>query len=151
MEINDYKEAIEFAIGCEIEAQNFYKDIAGKVSRPDLIEMFSNFAIEEKKHEAILKKILKKDNLDTCFSEDRDYGVAESVSDPDVAEIKTLADAFAIAMKNEEKAMKMYLTMAQNAKSEEIKSVFEELATMERDHKFKMETSFNDVAFPEVW
>jgi len=39
MEINDYKEAIEFAIGCEIEAQNFYKDIFqhGGISMEEMI------------------------------------------------------------------------------------------------------------------
>ncbi len=151
MEINDYKEAINFAIDREIEAQNFYKEIANKVSKPELNEMFLSFAGEEKKHEMILKDILKKDDVDTYFHEDRDYGVAETVPAPDISQISTLKDAFALAMKNEEKAMKMYLAMAENCKTRQIKTVFEDLAAMERDHKFKMESSFTDVAFPEAW
>ena len=33
----------------------------------------------------------------------------------------------------------------------ELKSVFNNLAAMEKDHKLKMENAFVEVAYPEVW
>ncbi len=48
-------------------------------------------------------------------------------------------------------AMKKYTTLAENCDDAELKAVFLDLASMERSHKFKMEKTFVDVAFPEVW
>ena len=62
-----------------------------------------------------------------------------------------LKDAIGLAMKNEEIAMQKYETLAANCDDPELQSVFNNLAAMERDHKFKMEQSFVKVAYPEVW
>jgi rubrerythrin len=54
-------------------------------------------------------------------------------------------------MKNEEIAMKKYQGLADDCQDPDLKSVFTSLASMEKDHKFKMENAFVDVAYPEVW
>ena len=59
--------------------------------------------------------------------------------------------ASGIAMKNEEIAMKKYIALADTCTDKELKDVFLHLAAMERGHKLKMENTFVDVAFPEVW
>ena len=61
------------------------------------------------------------------------------------------ADAIALAMKNEEEAMELYTWLAQGCDDPEQRRVFEDLAAMERDHKFKMENAFVDIAYPEAW
>ncbi|MFH1156589.1 MAG: ferritin family protein [Pseudomonadota bacterium] len=151
MERKDYDNVIRFAIEREIEAENFYKAIAGKVRAPELKAMFSNFAREELKHQAMLKGILKKENIRTHFRGELDYKISETVETPTISEAMTLADAFALAMKNEEKAMVMYQAMAKDAASEEMKTLFNDLAAMETEHKHLMEKSFTDVAYPESW
>ena len=66
-------------------------------------------------------------------------------------EAKQFYKKIGIAMKNEELAMKKYTALAENCDDPQLKKVFLDLASMERDHKFKMENSFVDVAYPEVW
>ncbi len=61
------------------------------------------------------------------------------------------ADAIALAMKNEEEAMKQYSVLADACSDHDLKNVFLDLAAMEREHKFKMEKAFVDIGYPEVW
>ena len=68
-----------------------------------------------------------------------------------VPENMDLKDAIALAMKNEEIAMQKYENLAANCDDPELQGVFTSLASMEKDHKFKMEESFVKVAYPEVW
>ena len=89
--------------------------------------------------------------MDRYFSESRDYKVAETVDEPELSMAMKPADAFALAMKKEEAAMKQYTGMAEMCDDEGKRQVFLDLAAMERDHKLKMESAFIDIGYPEVW
>ncbi|SLM31747.1 Rubrerythrin [Desulfamplus magnetovallimortis] len=151
MNSNDYKEIIQYAINLEIEAEIFYTKVAEKVSDSYLKEMFKAFAGEENKHREILTNLMVKGDAGGFFGKSKDYGISSTVEKPRITEKMTLADAFAIAMKNEENAMKMYHKMADDCKDDKIKKVFIDLAEMEKGHKHKMETSYTEVAYPEAW
>jgi len=151
MNLNQYKEIIEFAIAGEIEAQEFYKDAANKVSVPYLKDMFEKFAKEEKGHEKILKGILSKDTINQYFKESTDYKVAETVEKPKLSTDMKPADAIALAMKNEEEAMKQYTDLAEACLDPSQKKVFLDLAAMERGHKLIMEKAFVDIGYAELW
>ncbi|MBF0258362.1 MAG: ferritin family protein [Desulfamplus sp.] len=149
--MQNYRDIIQYAIEREIEAEAFYKAVVEKVSKPLLKEMFLNFAKEESKHQQILEGVLQNKEAESHFKKTNDYGVSETVAKPKISEDMKLADVFTIAMKNEEKAMKMYQCLAEDSSSDSIKKLFEELATMEQGHKFKMEQSYIDVAYAEAW
>jgi rubrerythrin len=61
------------------------------------------------------------------------------------------ADAIALAVKNEEEAMDMYKKMADCSTDAEQKKMFQSLSKMEQGHKVKLEDTFTNMAFPEVW
>ena len=151
MNFDQYKEIIEFAISNEIEAQEFYDAAANKINDPYLKEMFKKFAKDEKGHEKILKGILSKDIIDQYFDESTDYKVAETVDKPKLSTDMKPADAIALAMKNEEEAMKQYTDLADACLDTTQKKVFLDLAAMERGHKLKMEKAFVDIGYPEIW
>lgn len=151
MELNEYQDVIQYAINLEIEAEIFYNKIADKVTDPRLKEMFKAFAAEEEKHRQILTGLLENESAGNFFKATSDYGVSATVERPEITENMTLADAFAIAMKNEENAMKMYQKLANDCSDAAIKKIFQDLAVMEQGHKHKMETSYTEVAFPEAW
>lgn len=151
MDRKDYDDIIGYAIEREIEAETFYTAIAAKVKDRNLKEMFTGFAREESKHQALLRGILKKKEIQTHFHGHLDYRISETVDVPVVSDSMTLADAFALAMKNEQRAMIMYQALAEDASSQEMKAVFSDLAEMEKGHKHLMEKSFADVAYPEAW
>lgn len=151
MNKNDFDEIITFAISNEIEAQEFYSAAAAKLADPFLKKLFSQFVIEEKKHQEILEGMRETDPEIFHFKSMPDYHVAETETAPEVSAAMTPTEAFALAMKNEEAAMKLYLTFAEAANDPRKKAVFEELAAMERQHKLKMENAFVDIGYPEVW
>ena len=146
-----YKDIIQYAIDREIEAEMFYKEMESKVSKPILKEMFANFAKEENKHQQILKEAFDNKEAELNFKPTADYGISETVAKPTISDEMTLADAFTIAMKNEERAMKMYSYLAADSSSESIKKLFQDLASMEQGHKLKMELCYTDVAYAETW
>jgi rubrerythrin len=61
------------------------------------------------------------------------------------------ADAIALAVKNVQEAMDMYTKMADCSTDAEQKKMFQSLANMEQGHKVKLEDTFTNMAFPEVW
>ena len=152
MDLERYKQVISNAIKGEIEAKEFYEKVALRIKDTFLSELFEKFAREEAKHEKILTAILNKEKMDTSFFNfEKDFKVSETIEMPEVKDDMDLKSAIGIAMKNEELAMKKYTALADNCDDPQLKKVFLDLASMERDHKFKMENSFVDVAYPEVW
>lgn len=152
MDLNKYKDVISGAIDAEIEARKFYEGVAARIKDDYLKDVFSGFAKEEAKHERILTEILEKGKTDTSyFSFEKDFHVAETIEMPSVDQNMNLKEAIGIAMKNEEIAMKNYQALADSCDDAGLKTVFQDLASMERQHKFKMEKDFVDVAYPEVW
>jgi rubrerythrin len=152
MNLEKYKQVIADAIDAEIAAKQFYEQVAKRIKNANLKELFEKFAGEERKHEKMLTGILNKEKMDTTFFNfEKDFKVSETIEMPEVNEDMDLKGAIGIAMKNEEIAMKNYTVLAENCDDQELKAVFLDLAAMERNHKFKMEESFMDVAYPEVW
>ncbi len=147
-----YKETIKDAIASEVEAKEFYLEISKRIRDDYLKDLFLGFSKEEANHEKILTALLEKGKIKTAtFDGTRDFKVSETVSLPEVSADMNLKDVIGLAMKNEEIAMQKYETLAANCDDPELQSVFNNLANMERDHKFKMEESFVKVAYPEVW
>ena len=152
MDLEHYKQVISDAIKGEIEAKEFYQKVSIRIKDTFLTELFEKFAREEAKHEKILTAILTKEKMETSFFNfEKDFKVSETIKMPEVNDDMDLKSAIGIAMKNEELAMKKYTALADNCDDPQLKKVFLDLAAMERDHKFKMENKFVDVAYPEVW
>lgn len=142
---------IEFAINSELEAWEFYEDVARKCEDEYLKSMFLGFAQEEKMHKLILEDILSEGVKGFIFKGTKDYNVSLAVDKPGLSIHMKPADAIALAMKNEEEAMNLYMRLADDSSDPKQKKIFEDLATMERGHKFKMEKAFVDIGYPEVW
>ena len=152
MDLKQYKQVISDAVQNEIEAKEFYEKISKKIKDDYLKELFEGFAKEEENHEKILTNILNKEKIQASqFNFETDFKVAETIAMPEVNEKMDLKNAIGLAMKNEEIAMKNYTLLADSCDDPELKTVFQDLAAMERGHKNKMEVEFVNVAFPEVW
>lgn len=152
MDLKQYKQVISDAVQNEIEAKEFYEKISKKIKDDYLKELFEGFAKEEENHEKILINILNKEKIQASqFNFETDFKVAETIEMPEVNEKMDLKNAIGLAMKNEEIAMNNYTLLADLCDDPELKTVFQDLAAMERGHKNKMEVQFVNVAFPEVW
>ena len=150
MKTDEYKKIIKFAVANEIEAYDFYKGVSDKVKDAGLKKIFAELAEEEAKHRKFLEG-LTSGKAQMHFDESKDYKVAESIEKPKLSLSMKPADAIALAVKNEQEAMEMYKKMADCSIDAEQKKMFQSLANMEQGHKVKLEDTFTNMAFPEVW
>lgn len=151
MDISAYRQIIDFAIANEMEAQRFYADASQKSSDPHLKAMFAQFAQEELRHRELLQRIAANETVARYFDGEADFKVSETVDKPKLSTAMKPAEAIALAMKNEEEAMRQYTRLAEACSDAQQKNVFLDLAAMERGHKRKLEAAFVDIGYPEVW
>ena len=152
MDKSAYQQILDAAIQGEIEAYRFYQQVAEKVADRFLKEMFLEFAGEEQKHRQILEGFRKRSDMAIHFAQVPDYHVSETVEVSETLSMEMKpADAIALAMKKEERAMRHYTQLAEACDDEAQQKVFLELAAMERGHKARMENAFVDIGYPEVW
>ncbi|MEN6440404.1 MAG: ferritin family protein [Syntrophobacter sp.] len=150
MIVEEYKKILSMAVGNEIAAYNFYKGVCDKTQDANLRSLFRDMAEEEKKHKIFLEDCIS-GARPLKFAEVTDYKVAEIVDKPQLSLDMKPADAIALAMKEEEEAMRMYQGLAGSSGSPEQKEMFLALANMEKGHKVKLEELYTSMAFPEVW
>lgn len=142
---------IEFAIGNEVEAYEFYRDAAGKVKDQTLKETFENLAKEELEHKSFLEKFLKEDVANMEFGDVTNYKIAETLDKPELSVDMDFSEAIALAIKNEEEAMDMYKGLADAAVDEKNKEMFLGLMDMEETHKTQLEEIYVNASYGEVW
>ena len=151
MDPSSYHRILDSAIQGEIEANQFYQQVADKVRDGYLKKLFLNLAEEEFKHQRILEAFRNDEHRMIHFARVTDFHLAETMDDVPLSIKMKPADAIALAMKKEESAMQHYSALADASRDEGQKQVFLELAAMERGHKVKLENAFVDIGFPEVW
>jgi rubrerythrin len=151
MDKSSYHRILDAAINGEIEANQFYRQVADRVQDSYLQQLFANLAEEEFKHQQILEAFRNDDRRIIHFARVTDFHLAETMDDQPLSMEMKPADAIALAMKKEESAMKHYTALADASDDEGQKQVFVELAAMEQGHKVKLENAFVDIGFPEVW
>jgi rubrerythrin len=151
VEKKEFEAIMDMAIASEVEAYEFYRDVASKVANAGMKKVFNDLATEEAGHKASLENIKNKEIQNFSFTKGTDYKIAETVALPELSMDMKPADAIALAMKKEEAAMKMYTGLALAAAEPEKIKLFINLANMEAGHKAKMEGLFTQIAFPEIW
>jgi len=151
MDAKEFERIMDFAIAAEIEAHEFYNEVAQSTADKSLKVIFTEFAEEEKGHRLTLESLKNKQIQNFSFAGATDYKIAETVDAPRLSLSMKPADAIALAMKKEQEAMEMYEGLAKAATEEEELHLFMNLAKMEQGHKAKMENLYNQVAFAEVW
>jgi len=151
MKADDAKKIISLAIDREVEAYTFYHTISEKVKDKALKSLFTELAGEEKQHREFLQGILTKKVMTMHFDAKADYKVGDALKTPDLTPDLKPLDGLVIAIKKELEAMQMYTQLAKLSTDSEQKMLFDQLATMERGHKARLEDIYTNMAFPEVW
>ncbi len=151
MDVEAYRKILSLAINREIESYTFYRGTADKVRDPNLKKLFAELAGEETKHRETLTGFLAKPPKSLKFDTARDYKIAESVKTPPLTPDLKPIDGMVLAIQKELEAMQMYTQLAARSQDADQKKIFQELASMERGHKARLEDIYTNMAFPEVW
>jgi len=146
MDLRQYDEIIKFAIDKEIGAFNFYTKASQVAKYSGSRELFIDFAAEENKHRKLLEGIsvekiaaLKVDTKGIPNLKISDYMVDVEFK-PDLS----YADILRVAMKMEERSLKLYTDLKETAKDEEMNKLFEFLAQQEAKHKYSLEAKYDE-------
>jgi rubrerythrin len=144
MDQKKFEEIIQFAIQREIESMNFYDRASNLVKHSGTKDLFLDFMKQEEGHkkklEAVrvgkieLGRIEKIPNLKIS-----DYMV-EAELKPDVS----YADILGIAMKREERSVKLYTDLNEKNQDETLKNLFTFLIQEESKHKYHIERLYDD-------
>ncbi|MCP4254509.1 MAG: ferritin family protein [Candidatus Scalindua sp.] len=145
------REIMDMAIQYEADANEFYARSAEVAKNLAAKALLKEFAGIELKH----KEKLESFNLDEIADEHHavpkthDLHVSDYLLDKGVSPDSTSQDIMIHAMKREQKAYEFYTRMLKSVTSEDVRSLFEELAEEELEHKVKIETEYDDVVYKE--
>ena len=152
-------DAISTAMAAEKDAHNFYTQAAQKTQSPKGKDMFSQLADFEMNHFRHLKALY--DSLKgegrwiaysgTAFSsKGRKKGEELHITEEVASQANDL-DALSIAIKEEQKAQKYYLDMAQETTDPLGKDMFKKLAREEELHERVLNDQFYSLHTNGVW
>lgn len=148
MQFENLKEIINFAIEKEIEAAEFYENVSEQEPFSGSREMFREFAQEERKHQKLLEKFqtqgVGKSLDDYKFKWIGDLKRSDYVVDMDYQKGMGYNEILMLAMKREEKALKLYNEFLEKTDDEDAKQIFKVLCQEEAKHKLALETMYDD-------
>jgi rubrerythrin len=135
---------LDYAIEKEIEANQFYVDLAKKMKNPAMSKVFEAFAKEELGHKAKLEAIKQGKEIPPAKNI-TDLKIADYTVDFEPAPDMSYQDALILAMKKEKAAFRLYLDLADQVENEDQKELFLSLAQEEAKHKLRFEIEYDDV------
>ena len=146
MGLGSVDEILEFAIGNEKDAVEFYTSLAKQATRASLKQTFEGFAKEEEKHVTLLSDMTgNKEKIDSYqFKEITDLKISDYMVETEYKEGMPMPEILKIAMKREENAVKLYTSLAGKTDHEGAKKVLMILVQEESKHKLILETMYDD-------
>ena len=139
---------LDYAIDKEIEANQFYTDMAKQMNNPTMSKVFETFAKEELGHKAKLEAIKQGKEIQPAKGI-TDLRIADYTVDVKPAPDMSYQDALILAMKQEKVAFRLYLDLADQVESEDQKALFLSLAQEEAKHKLRFEIEYDDFVLNE--
>lgn len=146
MSFNSFEDIIAFAIEKEKEAVAFYEGASREEPYSGAKNTFEDFAGEERKHQALLEGFLKGDKAvsDYRFAWIPDIRRSNYLVDLEYRKGMPYRDILRLAMKREEKALKLYNDLGEKAGEENLVKLFKMLSQEEVKHKLALEILYDD-------
>jgi rubrerythrin len=150
MKFDSVDAILDFAISKEEDAERFYTDLAGRMKKQHMKEIFEQFALEEKSHKAKLEKVKEGKLLLTSQQKIMDLKIVDSLADTRFDEGEfNFQDALLAAMNSEKASFRLYTDLANAADKPELKETFRALAQEEAKHKLMFEIEYDDEIYIE--
>jgi rubrerythrin len=148
MDFKTLDDILNFAISKEEEAREFYLSLTEEEALSGNIQTFRDFAKEEQKHVDLLQN-LKKGGIvegvdDYKFKWIKDIKRSDLVLDMEYHKGMDYRDILMLAIKREEKALKLYNELLRQTDDGASQKVFKILCQEEAKHKLALETIYDD-------
>ena len=146
--LDSFDDVIDFAIENEMEANQFYVDLAKQMKNPSMREVFEDFAAEELGHKTKLEAIKQSKAIQPAKNV-LNLHIADYVVEVEPGPEMDYQDALVLAMKKEKAAFRLYLDLANQTANEAQKSLFLSLAQEEAKHKLRFEIEYDEIVLKE--
>ena len=148
MDFTALDDILDFAISKEVEAEQFYLSLCEEEALSGNRALFQDFAKEERKHADLLAS-LKAGGVaegidDYKFKWIKDIKRSDLVVDIPYEKGMNYRDILMLAIKREEKALKLYNDLLDHAETDNPKKVFKILCQEEAKHKLALESMYDD-------
>jgi rubrerythrin len=148
MDFKSLDDILDYAIAKEKEARDFYLEISNEETLSGNRRLFQDFSKEEEKHVTLLEG-LKAGGVvqgveDYEFKWIKDIKRSDLVLDIDYRKGMHYRDILMLAIKREEKALKLYNDLLAQAETPEGAKVFKILCQEEAKHKLALESMYDD-------
>ncbi len=144
MEEKRFKEIIQFAIEKENEAYRFYSEASQNAKYSGGKDLFLSLAKEEEGHRKLLENLNMEKVAQKRIEKVPDLHISDYMVEVEMRPDLSYADTLRVAMKREEKALKLYTDLQESNADEDLKQLFTFLANEEAKHKFKLEKIYDD-------
>jgi len=149
MDFKNLDDILDFAISKEQEAHDFYLAVAEEEALSGNRQTFQDFAREEQKHVDLLQKLKRGGVVEGVenypFKWIKDIKRSDLVLDMDYHKGMDYRDILMLAIKREEKALKLYNDLLRQAGTDAAQKVFKILCQEEAKHKLALETIYDDL------
>ena len=137
-------EILDFAIKNEEDAAKFYNELAGKMDKPAMKNVFLGFAKEEEGHKAKLLGVKQGKQLEPTKTKVLDLKIGDYLVEEEPKADLDYQGALILAMKQEKAAFKLYSDLAASTDDDNIRTLFLSLAQEEAKHKLRFEIEYDD-------
>jgi rubrerythrin len=146
MNFNSFEEILDFAIEREKQAANFYQRLVDQETFPASKQTLSEFVEEEKKHQRLLEEFKngKRSVVEYKYTWIPDIKRSDYIVDMKYEPGMDFVEILRLAMKREEKALKLYNALATKTDDADCIKLFKLLAQEEARHKQTFETLYDD-------
>ncbi|MGZ2370012.1 ferritin family protein [Ancylomarina sp. YFZ004] len=142
---NNIDEVLNFAVEQEQSEVDFYNDLADKMSKPKVEQLFRDIAIEKQNHILKLVAIRISGTFDhNSFDQIKELKTEHYIADVDYSnEDPNFHDALIMAMEKEKATFMFYWDLAERVSSPDLQDLFYMLALHEAKQKVKMEIQYD--------
>ena len=144
MEFDSVEAVLDFAIQNEQGAADFYTELAAKMEKPHMREVFEGFAAEEMGHKGKLEAVKAGKRTQLSKAKVLDLKMAEYLVEEKPSAAMDFQSALILAMKQEKAAFRLYSDLAASADDAEMRELFLGLAQEEAKHKLRFEIEYDD-------
>ena len=137
-------EILDFAISEEEAAAQFYNDLATKMDRAWMRQVFEEFANEEKGHKEKLLSVKEGQLLLSAEAKVIDLKIGDYLVDVEPEGELDYQKALILAMKKEKAAFKLYSDLAATTDDSNLNNLLLSIAQEEAKHKLRFELEYDE-------
>ncbi len=149
MDRDEFNRVLDYAIGKEEEAVQFYQDLQRIVHFQERLDFLKELEEMEQGHIRILVDIKKMEITKLEIGKVEDLKISESLVTPKVTEDLSYQDMLITGMKKEEEAEELYISLAERTEAGDIQNLFKKLASEEAKHKLFFERIYDEEILKE--